>query len=511
MSGGTSSTTLSLPSDNEAGEASVRSEAHRRSCAGGPCGLESAAITSKTQTYSPKGASPLSEPEPSSSGRLTLDQLEAAVTERAVDTVVIGFPDTQGRLQGKRCAARFFLDEVALGGVGACDYLLSVNVEMEPQEGFPSSWSSGFGDFHLRPDLDTLRLLAWRPGTALCIADVVDERGVEVEVAPRTVLKRQLERLAAHGWTAAAATELEFIVHRDSYADAWTRNYHDLTPINRYNVDYSLFGQVEADPLIDDICRRMQASGMYLETAKGEANRGQHEINFKYADPLTTADQHLIFKAGVKELAFKHGVSATFMAKWDEREGNSCHVHLSLTDRDDGHPVFAQSTEIFEQFLAGQLATLQEFTLLYAPNINSYKRFAGHSFAPTAVAWGEDNRTVALRAIGAGPARRYENRLAGADVNPYLALAANIAAGLHGVANQLTLPEPEKGDAYAADHETVPPTLRDAREQFMRSAPALDAFGPRVVEHYGQAALVELREFNAAVTDWERKRGYERL
>lgn len=443
-------------------------------------------------------------------GKLSLDQLRAAVDAGAVDTVIVGFADMQGRLQGKRCSTRFFLDEVAPASVGACDYLFSVNVEMEPQKGYDSGWASGYGDVHLRPDLTTLRWLAWRPRTVLCIADVIGPDGEEVAVSPRAILKKQIQRLQERGWKAIAATELEFIVHRDSYADAWDRNYHDLTPINRYNVDYSLFGQTEADPLIDRICIAMQNTGLDLETAKGEANRGQHEINFKYDDPLTTADQHVIFKAGVKELAFQQGVSATFMAKWDHREGSSCHVHMSLLDA-NGQAVFADDPETFDRFLAGELDALSDFTLLYAPNINSYKRFAGHSFAPTSIAWGDDNRTVALRVLGNGRGRRFENRLAGADANPYLVLAANIAAGLHGVDTNVPLPLPETGDAYAAGHERVPLSLRDARDAFVASSIARSAFGEHVVEHYARAADIEIEEFGSAVTDWERRRGYERL
>lgn len=444
------------------------------------------------------------------SGSLSLEELRDAVTDGAVDTIYLAFSDMQGRLQGKRCAPEYFLNTVVEDGSGVCNYLLSVNVEMEPQTGYRSNWSSGFGDYLLAPDVSTLRWVGWEQSTVICLADVKESDGAPTNIAPRAILQHQIERLAQRGWTANVATELEFIVHKQSYAEAWDRNYQCLEPINRYNVDYSLAGLSEADPLINQICASMMRTGLVLETAKGEANYGQHEINFEYSEPLTTADQHVLFKAGVKDLARRNGVAATFMAKWNEREGSSCHLHLSLSD-ENGNPVFASSPDVFDQFLAGQLATLRDFTMLYAPNVNSYKRYAGHLFAPTSVAWGQDNRSVALRTVGSGKSLRYENRLPGADVNPYIALAASIAAGLHGVDAGLELPPAETGDAYAAGHEQVPHTLEEARETFLASDVAVDSFGEEVVAHYARAAEIELEEFRAAVTDWERIRGYERL
>jgi glutamine synthetase len=329
------------------------------------------------------------------------------------------------------------------------------------------------------------------------------------------VLRRQLDRLAEHGWTAMAGTELEFIVFRDTYEQAWSSAYRELTPANQYNVDYSLLGTARVEPLLREIRNGMAGAGMTVESAKGECNLGQHEIAFRFRDALGTADNHVVYKNGAKEIAAQSGMSLTFMAKFNEREGNSCHLHVSLRDG-DGRPVFAGDgaqgfSPVFEHWLAGLLAAQREFTLLMAPNINSYKRFALGSFAPTAVAWGFDNRTCALRVIGHGASLRAENRVPGGDVNPYLALAALVAAGLHGIENELPLEPAFEGNAYGSDKPRVPTTLRDAAELFEKSSLARSAFGDDVVEHYVNAARVELAAFDAAVTDWERFRGFERL
>jgi len=441
----------------------------------------------------------------------TLDELRSRVDAGEIHTVLLGFVDMQGRLQGKRCSGRYFVDEVAGHGAGACDYLLSVDVEMVPQSGYEiAGWDKGHGDFTLSPDLSTLRVLAWQDGTAICFADALWPDGSPVVPSPRQVLRHQLDRLAERGWISNAATELEFIAHKESYEEAWNAGYADLTPLNRYNVDYSLFGLSQADPLINKICQNLEASGLYVESAKGEANFGQHEINLKYDEAMATADAHVLFKHAVKEIALQQGVSATFMAKWNAREGNSCHVHMSLQDQ-DGNAVFDKQPELFEHFIAGQLACMKEFTLFFAPNVNSYKRFANQSFAPTAIAWGRDNRSCAVRLVGSGPSTRIENRLGGADVNPYLILAATIAAGLHGIDNKLELPPAEEHDAYSAGHERVALTLRDAIDELRDSVTARNAFGDKVVDHYLRAAEVELEDFNSTVTDWERARGYERL
>jgi glutamine synthetase len=442
---------------------------------------------------------------------LSVEALRAAVAEGAIDTVLLAMTDMQGRLQGKRLNAHHFLEEVLDHGAEACNYLLAVDVEMNTVDGYEmSSWERGYGDFEWVPDLDTLRLLPWQEGTALCLADVRWADGSDVDPSPRQVLRRQIDRLAERGLAAYGATELEFIVFRDSYEQAWHKGYRDLEPANLYNVDYSVLGTARVEPLIRRIRNGMLGAGLKVENSKGECNLGQHEINFTYGPALRAADEHVVYKEGAKEIAAQEGMAITFMAKYDEREGNSCHIHLSLR-RDDGSALFQEDPAAFERFIAGQLASLRELTLFHAPNINSYKRFAAESFAPTAVAWGRDNRTCALRVVGHGPATRLELRLPGADVNPYLALSALIAGGLHGMDNELELEEAVAGNAYAADRPHVPKTLRDAAELFEGSALAREAFGDAVVDHYLNHARVELAAYDAAVTDWERVRGFERL
>jgi glutamine synthetase len=414
-------------------------------------------------------------------------------------------------LQGKRLNARHFLDDVLAHGAEACNYLLAVDVEMNTVDGYAmSSWERGYGDFEWVPDLATLRMVPWQPGTAMCLADVRWADGSPVTASPRQVLRRQIDRLAERGLAAFAATELEFMVYRDTYEDAWRKGYRDLEPANLYNVDYSVLGTARVEPLIRRIRNEMLGAGLRVENSKGECNLGQHEINFTYGPALQTADEHSIYKTGAKEIAAQEGQAITFMAKYDEREGNSCHVHLSLR-RDDGSALFADEPAAFERFMAGQLACLRELTLMHAPNVNSYKRYASESFAPTVVAWGRDNRTCSLRVVGHGPATRMELRMPGADVNPYLSLAAIIAAGLHGMDAGLELEDAVAGNAYASGKPRVPSTLRDAAALFEGSAVAREAFGEDVVEHYLNNARVELTAFDGAVTDWERVRGFERL
>jgi glutamine synthetase len=442
---------------------------------------------------------------------MTLDELRKAVDEGTVDTVLLVFADMQGRLQGKRLVGSHFVHEVIEHGAEACNYLLAVDVEMNTVAGYAmSSWETGYGDFEMRPDFATLRPVSWVPGTAMCMADLHWHDGSPVVASPRQVLKAQLDRFTERGWSALAATELEFIVFRDTYEDAWHKGYRDLVPGNLYNVDYSILGTTRLEPLLGRIRREMAASDLPVENSKGECNFGQHEVNFRYTDAVGACDLHTIYKNAAKEIASQEGMSISFMAKYDEREGNSCHIHLSLRAQDDS-AVFADDTVMFESFLAGQLGTLQELTLFLAPNINSYKRFQAGSFAPTAVAWGRDNRTCAFRVIGHGPSLRIECRVPGGDVNPYLALAAMIAGGLHGVDERLELEPMLAGNAYTADKPHVPATLRHARELFAASDVARDAFGEEVVAHYLNNADVELAAFDAAVTDWERVRGFERL
>jgi glutamine synthetase len=344
----------------------------------------------------------------------------------------------------------------------------------------------------------------------MCIADLTWADGAPVAASPRQILRRQLERLAERGWTANASTELELLIFRDTYEDAWRKGYRDLDPANLYNVDYSLLGTARVEPLVRRIRNCMAGAGLSVENSKGECNLGQHEINFRFADALRTADDHSIYKNGAKEIAAQEGMAISFMAKFNEREGSSCHIHFSLADEQG--MLFARDKQVFDRFLAGQLACLRELTLLQAPNVNSYKRYVEGSFAPTAVAWAQDNRTCSLRVVGHGAGLRFENRAGGSDLNPYLALSAIIAAGLHGVENELELEAPYPGNAYHAhDKPHLPVTLREARDLFDASSVARDALGDEIVDHYVHAADVELAAFESTVTDWERFRGFERL
>jgi glutamine synthetase len=460
-----------------------------------------------------------------------IEQLRLDIEQGAIDTVLVAFTDMQGRLQGKRIHAQFFIDSVLEHGTEGCNYLLAVDVDMNTVDGYAmSSWETGYGDFLFDLDLATLRKLTWQPGTALVQCDLtwLDGSG-PVRPSPRQVLKAVVAKAKAMGFAAFAGTELEFILFDDSYEQAWDGGYRALTPANRYNVDYSVLGGTRVEPLLRDIRNHMYAAGLTVESAKGECNFGQHEIAFKFDEVVRTGDNHSVYKNGAKEIAAAHGKALTFMAKFDEREGNSCHIHMSLRGLDgsivfddeggaehDGRPADqragrAGGTELFDQFTAGIQATMREFSLLYAPNVNSYKRFQPGSFAPTAIAWGKDNRTCALRVVGHGAGLRVENRVPGGDVNPYLAMAAVLAGGLHGIEAGLELEPMFEGNAYASDKPRVPTTLKEARDLFAGSTLAAQAFGSDVVAHYVNYADVELAAFNAAVTDWERFRGFERL
>ncbi len=448
---------------------------------------------------------------------MTMEQLRAQVDEGEIDTVVLAFTDMQGRLAGKRLSAEFFLEEVAEHYSEGCNYLLAVDVDMNTVDGYAmSSWERGYGDFVMVPDMSTLRRIPWQPGTALVLADLTWLDGAPVVASPRQILAAQTARLASRGLVGLAGTELEFVVYRDSYEEASSKGYRDLVPANTYNVDYSILGTSRIEPLLRRIRLGMAGAGLYVESAKGECNLGQHEIAFRYAEAVTTCDNHSLYKTGAKEIAAADGMSITFMAKPNAREGNSCHIHLSVRSSTDGSPVMAGSgpyglSVLGEHFLAGQLAALRELTLCYAPNINSYKRYVPGSFAPTSVRWGPDNRTCALRLVGHGHSLRVENRVPGGDVNPYLAVAAMIAAGLHGIDHELPLEPPVTGNAYLDTASRVPVTLRDALDLWEKSELAQQSFGPEVVEHYANYARVELTAFDAAVTDWELRRCFERL
>jgi glutamine synthetase len=457
-----------------------------------------------------------------STGNLDLDMLRSAYEQGVVDTVIVAFADMQGRLVGKRTSARLFLEDIAGHGAEACNYLLAVDMDMNTVDGYAiSSWERGYGDMVLRPDLGTLRLTPWLPGTALVMADLEtvpaegEEHGVAVDVSPRAILQRQIDRLQGMGLEPFVGTELEFIVFDDTYREAWAKGYRGLTPASDYNIDYALLASTRMEPLLRAIRQAMDGAGMYCEGVKGECNFGQQEIAFRYAHALTTCDNHVLYKNGAKEIADAHGKALTFMAKFNEREGNSCHIHLSVRGT-DGSAAMADASRprgfarLMEHFLAGQLAHLRELTLFFAPNINSYKRYQDGSFAPTAVAWGLDNRTCALRVVGRGHALRLENRAPGGDVNPYLAVAAMIAAGIDGIERELDLEEAFAGNAYESDKPRLPTTLDEAAALFGASDFARAAFGAPVVEHYLNNAAVELAAFRSAVTDWERVRGFER-
>lgn len=446
----------------------------------------------------------------------SFEGISVAVGAGTIDTVIVALTDMQGRLQGKRLHAPFFVDQVIRHGTEACSYLLAVDIDMNTVDGYDlTSWDRGYGDFELIPDPATVRMLPWQERTALVLADVQWPDGTAVAPSPRQMLKGQLARAAGHGWTCYSGTELEFIVFEDSYEKAWDLGYRGLTPANRYNVDYSILGTSRVEPLLRDIRLGMAGAGMTVESAKGECNPGQHEIAFLYRDALTTCDQHVVYKTGAKEIAAAHGCSLTFMAKPNDQEGNSCHIHMSFRDG-DGRPVMAGDgpyglSETGGQMIAGLLAGMRELTLLFAPNVNSYKRFQDGSFAPTTVAWGPDNRTCALRLVGHGPSLRVECRVPGGDVNPYLAMSGLVAAALTGVEQAMALPPPVSGNAYAAGGTRVPGTLDEAAVLWSDSVLAAEAFGPDVVAHYANMARVELDSYHAAVTDWELRRCFERL
>jgi glutamine synthetase len=390
------------------------------------------------------------------SGRLTRDELLGLIDDGAVDTVIVAITDMQGRLQGKRLDATFFAEEIGDGAVEGCSYMLASDVDMRTVDGFAlTSWERGYGDLAFQSDFSTVRRVPWHDKTVIVFADAQTVAGEPVAPSPRQILKHQVSRLAERGWTGLTGTELEFIVFLDTYEEAWTSGYRDMTPANLYNVDYSIQGTSRVEPLLGRIRRSMRDAGMVVESVKGECNFGQHEIAFKYNTLVDKCDEHGLFKLGAKEIASQEGCSLTFMAKYDEREGNSCHIHLSLRDADN-KPVFAGSgahgfSPVFEHFLAGQLAYSRELSLFLAPNVNSYKRFVAGSFAPTALLWGVDNRTCAFRVVGHGSSIRVECRIPGGDVNQYLAVAALVAAGLRGVEESLALPPAFVGNAYTTD------------------------------------------------------------
>jgi glutamine synthetase len=442
---------------------------------------------------------------------MELKELEQAVAAGAIDTVVVAFTDMQGRLMGKRLHAAFFLEEnIAQHGVEGCNYLLALEMEMDPVPGYGiASWEQGYGDFGLRPDMATLRRIPWLEATALVLCDVTWHDGSPVAPSPRQVLKKQVERAAALGYTPMFGSELEFYLLKETYEEAHAKHYRDLTPSVPYILDYHVLATTYDEPLIRQIRNGMQGAGIRVETSKGEAWPGQQEINFRFDEAVTMADNHTIYKNGAKEIAHLNGCSITFMAKPDHTWiGNSCHIHSSLWR--DGANAFAGESEVFKQYLAGQIAHLGELAVFVAPTINSYKRYAAGSWAPTTLAWGHDNRTCGFRIVGHGGALRAETRIPGGDVNPYLAFAALLAAGLEGIEKGLELPPPLEGNAYESDAERFPHSLREAIVALENGTMARQALGGDVVDHYLNYARTEQRLFDEAVTCYERERMYER-
>ncbi len=443
---------------------------------------------------------------------MTLDELGAAVEHGEIDTVVVAFTDHYGRLLGKRFDGRFFLESIA-DGTHACDYLLTVDMEMEPVAGYRyANWELGYGDFHLVPDLSTLRRAAWIDRTALVLCDVHENDTHELTpVAPRSILRRQIDRLGELGLTAKAASELEFFIYDESYRSAHEHGFADLRAAGTYIEDYHLLQSARVEPYVGAARRTLSASGIAVENSKGEWGRGQHELNIRYDDVLRMADAHTVMKHGMKVLADAMGISVTFMAKpHTDEAGSSSHLHLSLWR--DGDNVFADDDAVFRQFLAGWMAHVDDVMVCYAPTVNSYKRYVDASWAPTRVAWSRDNRTAGFRVVGAGPSLRIENRIPGADCNPYLAYAASIAAGVAGIEQRLEPADEFRGDVYqAAELPRVARTLEHATEAFDASTMARSAFGDDVVDHYAHFHRVEVDAFHTAVTDWERRRYFERI
>ncbi|MDX6512680.1 MAG: glutamine synthetase [Gaiellaceae bacterium] len=441
---------------------------------------------------------------------MTLDELKQEVEAGTIDTVVAAFTDMQGRLMGKREQAGYFLEESVGHGLEGCNYLLALDMEMDPQPGYAmASWEQGYGDFVMTPDLSTLRRVPWLEGTALVLCDVGWADGSPVVASPRQVLKTQVERARAAGFEPMFGSELEFYLFKESYEEAHAKDYRDLTPSVPYILDYHVLATTYDEPLIRQLRNGMQAAGIPVESSKGEAWPGQQEINFRYSDALTMADNHVIYKNGAKEIAHLNGRSITFMAKPDHTWiGSSCHIHSSLWR--DGENVFAGESDVFKRYLAGQIACTRELALFLAPTINSYKRYASASWAPTTLAWGHDNRTCGFRIVGHGSSLRAESRIPGGDVNPYLAFAALLAAGLHGIEQELELPPPLEGNAYESDAERFPGSLREAIATLEQGTVARAALGDAVVDHYLNYARTEQRLFDEVVTSWERERLFER-
>ena len=446
--------------------------------------------------------------------------IEAGIGDGSIDTVVVAFPDVYGRPVGKRVTADFFTEHVADHGIEACEYVLAVDVDMTPLPGYRfANWDTGYGDVVCRPDYATARRIPWLDGSAMVIADLTDTEGEPVEVSPRQILRRQLERAAERGLRLCSATELEFFLFRESYEEADAKGWKGLTPHTSTIEDYQLLQTTREEYIVRRIRNEMRAAGIPVEFSKGEAGRGQHEVNVSYAESLETADRHLVFKNGIKEIAAQEGRAATFMAKWTMDDvGSSCHVHTSLWDAESGDPLMADASHpsglstLGRRFLAGQLRAARELAWCAAPTVNSYRRYVPGSWAPTAAVWGEDNRTCGFRVVGHGAGRRVESRIPGADVNPYLVLASSIAAGLYGIDHELDPGDPYPRNAYeATDVPRIPATLVEAIDELRSSKVALEAFGDDVHHHLLNTAEQEWAASNRHVSDWELARNFERI
>jgi glutamine synthetase len=446
-------------------------------------------------------------------GMLQIEQLRGLVAKGEIETVVTGFTDPYGRLMGKRFDAEMFVEQICEGGAHACDYLLTVDMEMEPVPGYRfANWALGYGDVHLVPDLATLRVASWLEKSALVLCDVQDEKThAPVDVAPRSILRRQIDAMSQLSYRGFAATELEHYLFRTSYRDAARQGFRDLEPAGWYLEDYHILQGTRTESFHAAARRHLRLSGVPVETSKGEWGKGQHELNVRYAETLEMADRHVVFKQCLKELADAAGMSLTFMAKpFHGQAGSSCHIHFSLWR--GGKNVFEKEGDLFRWFLGGWMAHVPELMVFYAPTVNSYKRYVDASWAPTRIAWSYDNRTAGFRVVGEGPSLRIECRIPGADCNPYLAFAAALASGLDGIANRIEPPECFVGDIYAAANlPRVPHTLGEAVDAFAKSSFAKRALGEAVVEHYAHFFRTEVAAFNTAVTDWERQRYFERI
>jgi glutamine synthetase len=454
-------------------------------------------------------------------GLLTIDKLAGFVRDGAIDTVLVMFTDHYGRFMGKRFDAGFFLEHVAVHGAEACDYLLTVDMEMNPVPGYGlANWERGYGDLHLQPDLATLRVAGWLERSALVICDVLARDTHEaLPQAPRTVLRRQVERAAALGFSVMAGSELEYYLFRDSYRAAHAQGYRGLQPSGWYLEDYHLLQGTRMESFHGAARRHLNNSGIQVESSKGEWGLGQHEINVRYTDVLGMADHHALYKQCLKETADAMGLAVSFMAKLDhEQAGSSCHLHLSLWR--DGQPAFPgddalgplRCSAVFRHFLAGWVTHAPDLMVCYAPTVNAYKRYRSGSWAPTRLAWSYDNRTAAFRVVGHGGRMRIECRIPGADCNPYMAYAAALASGLDGIERELELPPSFEGDMYAAGElPQVPGSLREATEHFAGSEFVRAVLGEEVVRHYAHFFRCEQQAFDEAVTDWERRRYFERI